>query len=361
MKNSLKQNILWISLAIWLSTIWNIKDSIAWEVKYILDSEAFISLKSQNNEILQKNLWSNRIFVHINNTRIWEYRWDNEKNTYIAYRQSNWNLPLELKKWNIYDIVLIDKVSNLNFDLSDLENWFSLEDLKNIMISNYYDEDIENLIPKVTSHLNNILKSSNIKLQESQYITFIEKSTQTMFVFYYQKEIKLLRIVWYDRVSTWNSNRWIKNIETPSMIIDRSVFSKWDWKAWGTDWQWYGEKWSRIRFLWKYYISKDWKQVSDKHLHNHREIHLAIHTTTPWWLTKLWNKMSEWCIRISRFSLELLKNTWIVDNINGRYLIIWDIKEDQKIYLSKWNTLTSYEIKDFQEIQTAENKYLELF
>lgn len=355
---NIRKNLNAVAFSIWLtlsSGILEDRNAYAQEVNQIITNNHFLTKNPIENIEINSNLWSNRLYVTKDWERVWEFRWNNEISAYELYNHRDWNRTLELEWWSQYTIGLLDRMNNLNFDFSFLDNWFSPEQIQNLMMSNYYNENIEEIIPEVKNHVLNMLYSSWIELNRSQYISFIEKSNQTMFILYYNKEDDSMDVLWYDLVSTWNSRRWRTYVETPSMIIDRSNFARWDWRAMWTDTQWYWEAWSEIRFLWRYYITKDWV-ASDRHLHNHREIHLAMHTTTPWWLTQLWRKLSEWCIRISRFMLSLYRHTWIADNINGQYIIIWDIVNDQEIYFSnrEWfytNRLIERSIFDLHNIE----------
>jgi hypothetical protein len=48
-----------------------------------------------------------------------------------------------------------------------------------------------------------------------------------------------------------------------------------------------------------------------------------MHKTTPWATTKLWNKLSQWCVRSSPFSIDLLDKQNLFNWEKWKYVIVW--------------------------------------
>lgn len=244
---------------------------------------------------------------------------------YILQDHKDGNKILILEKKKKYELVLKDFLKWVNIDYENkLSNLNTIKDIKEVFKKYVWTDKIaENLEKQVNVYIEKILNTLDYDTSW-RYITYIDEWTNRLFLL---KNInwKIVNI-WYDKVSTWNPRRGSSYNKTPYIIVDREKLNLYDkdWRAEWTDRRWYWEKGSRICFLWKYFASKD-GDVSLKNKKWYKELHLAFHTTTPWWLTQLWKPMSKWCIRTSRFINKLYDKT---PEINKWLFIIWDVKNN---------------------------------
>ncbi len=277
-------------------------------------------------------MWTNRVYLTINWKKYWEYIWNQNLRTYVLDSHKDGELKLKIKSNKNYNITTI---TNKNIDLNN--------DLSNPNLDN---DSIENLFGKYTANefkINkleaNIItylekKIENLWIKDWEYFYYLDKSLQRSFLC--TIENNQIKILWYDKISTWNPARNHGNkskyryFETPYSIIDRSErlwqnkkVAKLDWRAEWTDSKWYGDKWSKIFFLWWYDVDKKWNSQKLNSPEN-ADMHLVMHTTTPRGITQLWKKMSHGCIRISPFSVKLLDKLWLINWEKWRYVIIWN-------------------------------------
>lgn len=201
---------------------------------------------------------------------------------------------------------------------------FDNASLQNELNWNYYDESQVQDFNRINEFLSNLVAINNIELNESQYLTFVDTNKQLLYVVYYSLDSNSFQVLWKDLVTTWNYKLWNKFFNTPHLIIDRSKFVKNDWKAEWTWKMWFWPKWSRIRFLWDHIINKTWTKFATEPWWWYFRLSLALHTSNNNWDKKLWTRVSHWCIRVSKFMLNFLDKTWILDWKSWKYLIIWD-------------------------------------
>ena len=261
------------------------------------------------------------IYLTIDSHPYWLYKWENWK--YILQDHRDGKKPLILEKWKKYVLVLKDFLSNTNIDykkeIAEVSDPNQIKELFKKYVK--IDALSERSKKEVSNYVKEIIKREKLIVND-RFITYIDNRYNRLFLFY--SDNWKLKLLWYDKVSTWNPKRWKKYHKTPYLIVDRekSKLYQEDWYAEWTDRKWYGPKWSRIYFLWKYFVSQDGK-ISLSYKKWYKEIHLAFHTTTPWWLTQLWKPMSMGCIRTSRFINVLYNKN---SKINEWIFIIWDVK-----------------------------------
>ncbi len=283
-----------------------------------------ISITADENISNIPYLWADNIYLAKNWDNVGLYSWDKSQKAYILQRHRDWEKELELYSWNDYEIVLVKQR-----DLDELgENSDMIDNLLNDISELWIEEE------SYSEYLLNIVNSANLELFDWEYITYLDKSLQAWIVLKYTNN--KIELIWFDYISTWNKVRWWDYYSTPNMIIDRRNFARWDREALWTNNMWYWPEWSEIRWLGKYYISENWNKVSLNHDNWLNEFHFAIHTTTPWWETMLWEKMSKWCVRVSMDMLKVFRHTWILDWNTGKYLIIWDY---EKFNQEWWNKI----------------------
>ena len=321
MKNNFLKS-LFLSSAItlgWNVSAWSINDNISEDLIRNINWFEKITLQSDTSYVVSEFLWSNEIYVALNDANYWRFKWDTNRNQYILQNHSRWNIPLRIWAWWRYEIVLIN---DNRFDLDNITD--DIDELSNRLLRSMdeFEWDI-NLYKNI---LNNILHSALNNISYPQYVVYLEKSIQTLFVVHvnplnWQYD---LNFKWFDLVSTWNPTRWRDYFTTPNVIIDRMSFQRNDRKALWTNTMWYWPRWSEIRWLWKYFVSKDWSRLSLSNWHWLHEFHFALHTTTPRWQTMLWNSNSKWCIRISENNLLFFRLSWILDNEFWRYFIVFE-------------------------------------
>ena len=275
----------------------------------------------KKEEILKTYFW-NYIYLTIDGHPYWLFKW--EKGRYILQDHKDGNKELILEKGKKYALVLKDFLFSTNIDFNkELKEIKTNQDIKEAFKKFVvFDRLSEKIEPRVEKYVANLLEKIWYNLG-NRYISYIDNKYNRLFLFYVDNN--KLEFLWYDKVSTWNPKRGKKYHQTPYLIIDREKLKLYnrDWYAEWIDRKWYWPKWSRIYFLWKYFISKN-GSVSLHHKAWYKEIHLAFHTTTPWGLTQLWKPMSMWCIRTSRF-INVLYN--LNSKINRWVFIIWDLEK----------------------------------
>ncbi len=332
MKNIIKTTLISWTLVFWLSQdiIAQTKSELYKNIFQYNKHDNVIHAKPETEIVVDQNIGTNEIYLAINQERFWQFIWDSKKWKYILQRHSYWEVPLILEPWNEYEIVLVREKEE-----KSLDNISDTDKMINKLLKNPNKLNIE--ISKYENYIQKIIQSSKIDIENSEYITYLDKSLQIWFIAYYDIEKKDIKIMWYDKISTWNKERWSDYFDTPNIIINRANFAKNDRKALGTDSMWYWPEWTNIYWLGKYYISSNGDKVSLSHTNWLNEFHFALHWTTPWWETMLWNPMSKWCIRVSSNMIKLFSTSGILDWKNWKYLIIGDYQEQEIwnwIYLS---------------------------
>jgi hypothetical protein len=304
-----------------------------------------LSPEEEKENCLLGYLWDPNIYVAINDKPYWEFNWNKEYNAYILKQHKDWTKPLTIEKQQIYDIVLFDKEKR-NIHKKELWKALTKNEIKDLF--NTYtkkEQKIETIKHNVLEYVLEKIFDNNIKIQEKEFLYYIDKQLQRGFLVYYNSGN--LELIWYDKVSTWNPDfdSDVRYFETPHLIINRKDqdMYKGDWVSFWTDSQWYWDKWSRVFNLWKYYIDRSWNSYAiedmDKNLSwyitkNWERIkvianfHLAMHKTNPWSTTKLWEKRSQWCIRSTPFTIDLLNSQKLLNGKKGKFIIIWDYQEE---------------------------------
>lgn len=322
-------------------------------------------LKKVVTTFLIVNLWiysfvddtKKKLYANLNNANYWNFQTesvDNNWNQFLLYNDYSQLLQKLLPFFNIsyllnnkFDVfqntnsfVLkensVSIKSKLNiFDSSQVEssgssNYLSFDNvqLQKELNWNYYDETQSQDYIKISSFISSLIDFNKIQLEESQYLTFVDTNKQLMYIIYYFKDNNSFEILWKDLVTTWDYKLWNKFFNTPHLIIDRSMFVKNDWKAEWTWKMWFWPKWSRIRYLWDHIINKSWTKFATETWWWYFRLSLAIHTSNKNWDKKLWSRVSHWCVRVSKFMLNFLDKTWILDWKAWKYLIIWDSNSD---------------------------------
>jgi len=308
-----------------------------------------LSITRQDKDFFLWYIWYNKIYLTINWKQYWDFKWDKTQEIYILQDHKEWNIPLEIKKWEKYTITINEKIINSNYKPYIKENLKNedIEELYNLFTEKEWK--IEALKSDILSYIEKTIKENKLNISNNEYIYYIDKTLQRWFLLL--NNLWKLKIVWYQKVSTWNPKRKHKrHFETPDLIIDRSSsinkwkkeLHNWDWRSIWTDRKWYWEKWSKIFNLWEYFIdanwdayivkekdenwkwyiiNKKWKKVSA-----YVNFHFAMHKTTPWATTQLWNKLSQWCIRSAPFTIDLLDSQNLLNWTKGKYIIVWNYK-----------------------------------
>jgi len=307
-----------------------------------------LSITKQDKDFFLWNIWKNRIYVTINWVEYWDFKWDSKQSKYILQDHREWKIPLEIKKWKKYTITISEKIIKHNYK-EYLKKELEQEDIKELYKAFTQKEtDIENKKEQILAHIEDIIKENSLDIQNGEYIYYIDKKLQRWFLII--KKLWKLKVIWYQKVSTWNPKRKQKrHFETPNLIIDRTEkfhwkkkLYEWDWRSIWTDRKWYWERWSKIFNLGEFYIDEkwnahkliitgnDWKwyfiNSNWKKIYAYINLHFAMHKTTPWATTQLWKKMSQWCIRSSPFTIDLLDSQKLFNWKKWKYIIIWEYK-----------------------------------
>lgn len=276
-------------------------------------------------------LWIKDIYIAIDKKPFWEYKWFEDKWWYILIDHKLWAKKLKFSKWKSYGIVL--KKNNIHLIKINKDPKETFKKYEKTKIPEKLKQNIINYINKIEFAIK--------KTYKNKYITFIDTKLNRLFLIFSDKNWSK-EFIWESKVSTWNPHRWKDYFNTPYIIVDRKKtwFFDRDWRALWTDTKWYWEKWNRIFFLWKYFVNKD-KDISLIHKKWYHELHLAFHTTTPWWLTQLWKAMSKWCIRTDRIINKLYDKN---KELNEGIFIIWNMKENFIYYITDNNNLKKISI-----------------
>lgn len=178
-------------------------------------------------------------------------------------------------------------------------------------IKGIFNENIKNSI-NIADELNESimshLKASIADLTENKYVGYINLNTQTFYI-YFVDDNKDLQFVSKALISSGNKSRGKKYFETPQVLIDRTLYVNGDWYAEGTESKGFGNQGEKIFWL---------------GIHN--DVHLAMHTTTPYGVENLGKKFSKGCIRVSPIFNKILRETKLFDGKFGRYILIDDMK-----------------------------------
>lgn len=311
-----------------------------------------ITIDRHDKDFFLEYTWSKIIYVTIDDQQYWEFVWDIKSNKYILQNHDDWNKALIIEKWKNYTITLSDKVLNKNYETLLEKNLEKEEIEKLYSIFTEREDKIEEIKNNILLYLTQQIVDNNLSMNNNEYIYYIDKLVQRSFLIY--NNFGKLEIIGYDKISSWNPNRnnnKKKYYETPNIIIDRTKstsdsntrkISQWDWRSQWTNSKWYWKEWSKIFNLWKYHIDNEWiaYEVYEinkdwlwyiyknwKKIQAYVNFHFAMHKTSPRWTTKLWWKLSQWCIRNTPFSIDLLDSQRILDWEKWKYIIIWSYNE----------------------------------
>jgi len=349
-KPSIQKKLAWVCLSLFLVLSNSYANDLSphffsgkWKLQL---QKNVISFTSKNTINQIPFLWKKDIYIAIHWKPYWEYKWFNNKG-YILVDHRDWKKLLKFIKWNNYDIV-----AKKNYDI-ELNNIQTINNIKNLFIKYEQKEISEELKQKVSFYVGKI-ENATWKDYKNRYITFVDTKWNKLFLLYVDKDWKK-QVIWASKVSTWNPRRWKDYFNTPYIIIDRkeSWFYKKDWRALWTDAKGYWDDWRRIFFLWKYFVNIKTREPSLDLKNWYKELHLAFHTTTPWWLTQLWKPMSKWCIRTDIFINKLYDK---FNKINEWVFIIWDMDKKITYYLNK-NEIEKLVLQsDKKQLKIASNK-----
>ena len=343
------KKLAWIGLSLFLALSDSYADNLSLDFLYnnwkVWVKKSDITFKPSKDITQVPFLWKKDIYIAIDWKPYWEYQWF-DNNGYILVNHRDWKKPLKFIKWNNYNIVV---PKDIDVEVDDEK---TINNIKNLFIK-YEKEKISNeLKQKVSSYIEKI-ESAIWKQYKNRYLTFIDTKKNKLFLVYSDKNWNI-QILWASKVSTWNPKRWKGYFNTPYIVIDRQEtwFYKKDWRALWTDAKGYWDKWRRIFFLWKYFVNIKTREPSLDLKNWYDEIHLAFHTTTPWWLTQLWKPMSRWCIRTDVFINKLYDK---FNKINEWVFILWDINKKINYYFNK-DKIEELVLDDKEETKIASSK-----
>ncbi|NOX15222.1 MAG: L,D-transpeptidase [Epsilonproteobacteria bacterium] len=252
------------------------------------------------------------------------YKWDNVKHT---YKNTNNLTALVLKK-TIYIITPLKKYRNNNkfekYIKKIDKNHLSKDFLKRIFKSYDSVKPDFNKFAFYEKIVLNLTTKKIIKIKNKKFFILVDRGTQKLYIFTYHKKI---RYIGSDKISTGNpmlNSRNDRFFQTPLAVFDRAKYKRGDWHTNKKNFAEYGYKGNRIYYLGKHLIPLKYKTDYK------REVHLAIHTTNPIDIMMLGHKASKGCIRITPQLNTILNKSGIIDNINGRYIIIVDSKLSTK-------------------------------
>ncbi|MEF2175878.1 MAG: L,D-transpeptidase [Candidatus Absconditabacteria bacterium] len=227
---------------------------------------------------------------------------------------------------------LLDNTSPLDEEKIECEKspytLFDNNQLKQELNGNYYNEIQSQDYSAVSNFINNILLFNNLELLNSQYLVFVDTNKQLIYIIYYSKENNTFQILGKDLVTTGDYKLGNKYFNTPHLIIDRSIFVKNDWKAEGTGRMGFGPKGSRIRYLGDHIINKSGTKFANQPGGGYFKLSLALHTSNKNGDKKLGSRVSHGCVRVSKFMLQFLDKTGMLDGKAGKYLIIGDYTKE---------------------------------
>lgn len=235
-------------------------------------------------------------------------------------------------------------------------------DIKYFYEKLWKDDFIESKKESILNYLSEYLKEKWVEISSDEFFIYVDKSLQRVFI------LKNNEILWYSKVSTWNSE-WIpkkkdeKYFETPDIVINRNekiffeswnnkVIKKCDWRTPSHKTSWYWEVWSKIIFLWRYHVDEKWNPHVVKYWYNSRwkkisyieknnwkkikkiiashNLDLAMHKTWKNREKLLWQPASHWCIRVSPETIDLIDSLKLLDWEKWKFVVIWDYKNSIK-------------------------------
>ncbi|WP_331775927.1 L,D-transpeptidase [Sulfurospirillum sp. 1612] len=261
------------------------------------------------------------IYVKENIDNLGKYRWNKKSKTYINALNHR---ALKFKKNHIYLISKVQyaKISQLDDALKTIgKKNISAQKLKDLF-ENYNNRDITKRNLSFYHELvQTLLADRLIWLKNREYLFIVDKKTQRAYIFTFQKSLDTIEFIGSDKISTGNpryNSRNNRYFETPIGIINRAKYRRGDWRAVSKNAFKYGEKSDRVYYLGTYTIPIAYQSKFK------REVHLAIHSTTPIDAMLLGHKVSKGCIRISRHLNKILNKSALLDGKNGKYVIIID-------------------------------------
>ena len=261
------------------------------------------------------------IYVKKNINNLGKYRWNKKSKIYINALNHR---ALIFKKNRVY---LISKIQYAK--MSKLDDALQKIGKKNISPQKLKDlfENYNNRVIKEANFLfyrklvQTLLSHHLIWLRNREYLFIVDKNRQRGYIFAFRKALDSIEYIGSDKISTGNpryNSRNNRYFETPIGIINRAKYRRGDWRAASKNAFKYGEKSDRIYYLGTYIIPI---ATQSKFM---REVHLAIHSTTPIDAMLLGNKVSKGCIRISRGLNKIFNKSALIDGKNGKYVIIID-------------------------------------
>ncbi|MDX1808129.1 MAG: L,D-transpeptidase [Sulfurospirillaceae bacterium] len=289
-----------------------------------------------------KYLGINSIYVKENIENLGKYVWNKKRQAYISPLNRK-ELIFEAKKIYLISQAKYDDMKTIKNDLAKINKKnLSDHELKDLF-SSYNQLSIKEKELMFCSDLvDTLIKNRLIYLKNKEYFLLIDKNKQRGYIFSFHKSNKSLEYIGSDHISTGNpsfNSRNDRYFETPIGIINRARYRRGDWISIKKNAFKYGERKDRIYYLGKYLIP-----IADKSKFK-REVHLAIHSTTPIDAMLLGHKVSKGCIRISRELNKILNKSAIIDGKNGKYVIIIDSSLPIKENLKKLEKFSKEKIK----------------
>lgn len=227
-----------------------------------------------------------------------EYKYDSNSK---QYQLQNFDYKANLKILQNCEY-FATPFNNTQVNSKNFKKFDNAENLKLIFAENI--KNSQSLDDLLNETIINHIKEKELKLDKPQYIGYINLNTQTFYIYYFN-ENQEFNFIGKSLISSGNKNRGKKFFETPEVLVDRSLYINGDWYAEGTESKGFGNQGEKIFWL---------------GIHN--DIHLAMHTTTPYGVENLGKKFSKGCIRVSPMFNKILRETSIFDVKLGKFILI---------------------------------------
>lgn len=266
-------------------------------------------------------LGQDAIYVKENIENLGKYIWNKSKQAYINTLNKK-ELIFKEKKVYLISEAKYDDISVFNDSLAKISKKnLSDKELKSLFDSYSKASIGEKELSFCNNLIDTLVKNRLINFKNKEYFFLVDKNTQRGYIFLFHKSNKILEYIGSDNISTGNPSYNSRNdryFETPIGIINRDKYRRGDWKSVKKNSFKYGSRSDRIYYLGKYLIP-----IAQESKFK-REVHLAIHSTTPIDAMLLGHKVSKGCIRISRELNKIFNKSAIIDGTNGKYVIIID-------------------------------------
>ncbi len=300
-----------------------------------LDNKNNILILYPKSKYKAPYLGSKLIFVKKGVNSLGTYKWNKSKHIYINIDNSK-TLTLDKMIYIIIHVKKYKKSFTFKKEIRKLDKKHLSENILKSVFHTYASAKPDsNKFGFYKQIISKLKKKHLIGFKNKEYFVLLDRGTQKIYIFMYNKISRYRWIMQYigaDKVSSGNpalNSRNHRFFQTPLAVFNRQRFKRGDWHTDKKNFAEYGYKGNRIYYLGKYIIPI-------KHGTRYkREVHLAIHTTNPIDILMLGHKASKGCIRITPELNNIFNKSGIIDNINGKYIVVIDSKLSTKENLKR--------------------------